>query len=153
MHVAKPLAGELRRSLLACGVTDQLKRVVLWGTPEVHSSEIPLLEEAVGCSVQLINPFDLVEVGRKVELPEHVGRLAPLLGLMLADEDAPERLIDFLNPRNPKSKQLVPIGNSYWSESRLLLVSRSLLLSTKKSPPLICKLRNSLRRTQLCKTT
>ncbi|MEC7408389.1 MAG: hypothetical protein VYB72_06230 [Planctomycetota bacterium] len=104
----KALAGELRRSLLACGVTDQLKRVVLWGTPEVHSSEIPLLEEAVGCSVQLINPFDLVDVGRKVELPEHVGRLAPLLGLMLADEIAPERLIDFLNPRKPEIKTVSP---------------------------------------------
>ena len=104
----KALAGELRRSLLACGATDQLKRVVLWGTPEVHSSEIPLLEEAVGCSVQLINPFDLVEVGRKVELPEHVGRLAPLLGLMLADEVAPERLIDFLNPRKPEIKTVSP---------------------------------------------
>lgn len=104
----KALAGELRRSLLACGVTDQLKRVILWGTPEVHSSEIPLLEEAVGCSVQLINPFDLVEVGRKVELPEHVGRLAPLLGLMLADEVAPERLIDFLNPRKPEIKTVSP---------------------------------------------
>ncbi|MEC7678962.1 MAG: hypothetical protein VX694_06785 [Planctomycetota bacterium] len=104
----KALAGELRRSLLACGVTDQLKRVVLWGTPEVHSTEIPLLEEAVGCSVQLINPFDLVDVGRKVELPEHVGRLAPLLGLMLADEIAPERLIDFLNPRKPEIKTVSP---------------------------------------------
>ncbi len=104
----KALAGELRRSLLACGVTDQLKRVVLWGTPEVHSSEIPLLEEAVGCNVQLINPFDLVEVGRKVELPEHIGRLAPLLGLMLADEVAPERLIDFLNPRKPEIKTVSP---------------------------------------------
>ncbi|MEC8474725.1 MAG: hypothetical protein VXZ38_08750 [Planctomycetota bacterium] len=104
----KVLAGELRRSLLACGVTDQLQRVVLWGTPEVHSSEIPLLEEAVGCSVQLINPFDLVEVGGKVELPEHVGRLAPLLGLMLADEVAPERLIDFLNPRKPEIKTVSP---------------------------------------------
>ena len=104
----KALAGELRRSLLACGVTAQLKRVVLWGTPEVHSNEIPLLEEEVGCSVQRINPFDRVEVGRKVELPEHVGRLAPLLGLMLADEVASERLIDFLNPRKPEIKTVSP---------------------------------------------
>ncbi len=32
-------------------------------------------------------------------MPDHVGRLAPLVGLLAADEQAPDRLVDFLNPR------------------------------------------------------
>ncbi len=104
----KALAGELKRSLLACGVTSQLRSVILWGTAEVHADEIPRLEEAAGCSVQLINPFDLVDTNRNLDIPEHVGRLAPLLGLLLADEVAPERLIDFLNPRKPEVKTVSP---------------------------------------------
>lgn len=105
---AKALAGELKRSLLACGVTSQLRSVILWGTADVHADEIPGLEEAAGCSVQVINPFDLVDSNRKLNLPKHVGRLAPLIGLLLADEVAPERLIDFLNPRKPEVKAVSP---------------------------------------------
>jgi len=105
---AKALAGELKRSLIACGVINRLQSVVLWGTSQVHAAEIPMLEETSGCSVQIVNPFELVEVDRKTDLPEHVGRLAPLLGLLLADEVAPDRLIDFLNPRKPEIKTESP---------------------------------------------
>ncbi|MDA9778788.1 hypothetical protein N9D38_10125 [Rubripirellula sp.] len=104
----KALAGELKRSLIACGVINRLQSVVLWGTSQVHAAEIPMLEETSGCSVQIVNPFELVEVDRKTDLPEHVGRLAPLLGLLLADEVAPDRLIDFLNPRKPEIKTESP---------------------------------------------
>jgi len=104
----KALAGELKRSLIACGVINRLQSVVLWGTSQVHAVEIPMLEETSGCSVQIVNPFELVEVDRKTDLPEHVGRLAPLLGLLLADEVAPDRLIDFLNPRKPEIKTESP---------------------------------------------
>ena len=41
-----------------------------------------MLAEASGSQVDVLNPFDLVEVDRKAksDLPDHVGRLAPLVG-------------------------------------------------------------------------
>jgi len=52
----------------------------------------------------------LVDVDRKTSksLPEHTGRLAPLVGLLAADENSPDRLVDFLQPRKrpePKSNR------------------------------------------------
>lgn len=108
MTRAKALAGELKRSLLACGVTDQLNRILLWGTEEAHRAEIQVLAETAGCEVQVLNPFDYVEINRNLQLPKHVGRLAPLLGLLVADEMASERLIDFMNPRKPEIKTVSP---------------------------------------------
>ncbi len=95
------LAGELRRSLVACGSSGSLERVVLWGRESVHTADVKMLSEAAGCNVTVLNPFDLVECDRKLEseLPDHVGRLAPLIGLLAADEDDADRLVDFLNPR------------------------------------------------------
>jgi Tfp pilus assembly PilM family ATPase len=97
----KALAGELRRSLVACGSTGSLERVVLWGRESVHADDVKMLAEASGSPVDVLDPFDVVGTDSKVKagLPEHVGRLAPLVGLLVADECAPDRLIDFLNPR------------------------------------------------------
>ncbi|TWU41900.1 type IV pilus biogenesis protein PilM [Novipirellula artificiosorum] len=102
-ETARPraLVGELRRSLMACGASGTPKQVVLWGRESVHKREVDQLAEATGAPVEMVNPFDLVDVDRKTadRLPEHVGRLAPLVGLLACDEVCPERLIDFLNPR------------------------------------------------------
>ncbi|QDT03269.1 hypothetical protein K227x_16510 [Rubripirellula lacrimiformis] len=97
----RALAGELRRSLVACGADGTAERVILWGRQSVHVDDQAMLAEAAGSPVDVIDPFDLVDVDAKVrsELPDHVGRLAPLVGLLAADESHPERLIDFLNPR------------------------------------------------------
>ena len=97
----KALAGELRRSLVACGSSGSLDRVILWGRESVHLDDKQMLAKASGTQVDVIDPFDLVDVERKAkaDLPEHVGRLAPLVGLLAADEQSPDRLVDFLNPR------------------------------------------------------
>ncbi len=97
----KVLAGELRRSLVACGSSGSLNRVVLWGLEAVHRDDLKMLAEASGRTVEVLDPFDLVDVDPKVrgDLPEHVGRLAPLVGLLASDEAHADRLIDFLNPR------------------------------------------------------
>ena len=49
----------------------------------------------------MLDPFDLVDVDRKLRdrLPDHVGRFAPLVGLLASDGIDADRLIDFLNPR------------------------------------------------------
>ena len=97
----RALAGELKRSLVASGGDAQPDKVILWGKPSVHQQDQQLLSDACQAEVEIVDPFDLVEVDKKLapELPEHVGRLAPLVGMLAADEAHPERLIDFLNPR------------------------------------------------------
>ncbi len=95
----RALAGELKRSLMACGSSGSIDRVILWGLESVHSHEKQMLAEASGSHVEVVNPFDLVDLDRDITLPEHVGRLAPLVGLLAADDSHGNRLIDFLNPR------------------------------------------------------
>ncbi len=97
----RALAGELKRSLVACGSSGTLERVVLWGQAAVHSQDVEMLAEATDSKVEVLDPFSLVEVDRntKGKMPEHVGRLAPLVGLLVADETGADRLLDFLNPR------------------------------------------------------
>ncbi len=60
-----------------------------------------MLAEATESKVEVLDPFSLVDVDRntKANMPDHVGRLAPLVGLLVADETGPDRLLDFLNPR------------------------------------------------------
>ena len=112
----RALAGELRRSLVACGSSGTLDRVVLWGRAEVHSQDVEMLSEASGSKVEVLDPFSLVDVDRsaKANMPDHVGRLAPLVGLLVADEAGADRLVDFLNPRerveeveNPYRKYMI----------------------------------------------
>ncbi len=67
----KALAGELKRSLIACGVINRLQSVVLWGTSQVHAAEIPMLEETSGCSVQKEHIF------KKCEPKENVSSKGP----------------------------------------------------------------------------
>ena len=108
---ARALGGELKRSLVACGSTGSLDSVVLWGKKSVHIDDLQMLADASGAKVQALDPFTLVDVDRKLqdELPEHVGRLAPLIGLLAADENDGNLLIDFLNPR----KKVEEVVNPY----------------------------------------
>ena len=66
-----------------------------------------------GSDVDVLDPFDLVDVDpqAKSSLPDHVGRLAPLVGLLVADEAAPDRLVDFLNPRRRPEETQNPYRN------------------------------------------
>ena len=97
----RALAGELKRSLVACGSTGSLERVVLWGRAAVHSQDVDMLVQATDSKVEVLDPFSLVDVDRNTQgnMPEHIGRLAPLVGLLVADEVGADRLLDFLNPR------------------------------------------------------
>lgn len=97
----KALVGELKRSLIACGSDQSPEKVILWGRQSVHESEAAELAASAGVQVEVVDPFDLVSVESSVQsqLPIHVGRLAPLVGLLKNDESGADRLIDFLNPR------------------------------------------------------
>ncbi len=101
------LAGELRRSLVAAGSSSAPQKVVLWGRQSVHQDEVATIADAIGTTVVALDPFSLVDVDPAIadSLPMHSGRLAPLVGLIAADEAGPEYLIDFLNPRKrPEQK-------------------------------------------------
>ncbi|NND98931.1 MAG: hypothetical protein HKN47_16565 [Pirellulaceae bacterium] len=114
-QTAKALVGELKRSLMACGSSEPPDQVILWGREDVHRDDVAKLSEATGKPVEVIDPFDLVDVGRgtREALPDHVGRLAPLVGLLQSDEVGSERLIDFLNPRKRIIKEPNPIARIF----------------------------------------
>lgn len=101
------LAGEIRRSLIACGAGGANCNVVMWGSVQRHGEELKLLAERISsqqelpCETRLLDPLELVGTDAKVReaTGEMVGRLAPLVGLLVADASNEEELIDFLNPR------------------------------------------------------
>ncbi|EMI18461.1 hypothetical protein RMSM_04608 [Rhodopirellula maiorica SM1] len=95
----RALVNELKRSLLACGCKSP-EKIVLWGRDSVHRGDVEILSEALDTPVEVVNPFELVEVEAKLkdQLPSHVGRLAPLVGLLACEETNADRLIDFFAP-------------------------------------------------------
>ncbi|XZE52981.1 type IV pilus biogenesis protein PilM [Planctomycetaceae bacterium SH139] len=100
----RTLSGEIRRSLMACqeGQNQDLpRRVVMWGRQDVHAEDAAGLSETLGTEVTTLDPFSLVDVAPALanQLPDHVGRLAPLVGMLHAELGGNADLIDFLNPR------------------------------------------------------
>lgn len=112
---ASLVAGEIRRSLMACG-TDAAtgaQRVVVWGQAETHREDTEQLRELLRCDVQTLDPLTLVNHDAKrsgeragaYAAGQHTGRLAPLVGALAADaaaeatNDQSADLVDFLNPR------------------------------------------------------
>lgn len=109
----RTLSGEVRRSLMACREGredgDVPRRIILWGRADVHKDEVTALTASLKTQVETLDPFSLVDIGGTLRssMPEHVGRLAPLVGLLEADARGGEDLIDFLNPRRPPE----PVSN------------------------------------------
>ena len=112
------IAGELRRSLMACGIntSSTSQKVVIWGQAKTHEAERAKLAESLGCKVSTLDPLSLVEVDLRKQVSggsdqtqtgtTHTGRFAPLIGLLVADAKATAAygspyLVDFLNPRRP----------------------------------------------------
>lgn len=110
---AASLAGEIRRSMIASGAVGSACHVVMWGSEKRHSEELKLLSEHLSsrqetpCQSRLIDPLELVGADAKVReaTGDMVGRLAPLVGLLVADAGHPDELIDFLNPRKTIEKK------------------------------------------------
>ena len=97
----RALIGELKRSLVACGDDAKPDKVILWGKESVHQSDCDLLSDVCDANVDVVNPFDLASTDSKLveSLPGHVGRLAPLVGVLVAEASHPGLMVDFLNPR------------------------------------------------------
>ena len=100
------LAGELRRSLMACGVnaSSASQKVVIWGQAKTHEAERDKLAQSLGCRVSTLDPMTLIDHSSATDSVTHTGRFAPLIGLLVADSKATAgasatHLVDFLNPR------------------------------------------------------
>ena len=113
--VNRALVGEIRRTIVAAQNQlggQRVEQVVLCADEADHALLKSQLEEVLSIDVDLFNPFDGLQLGKKLrsQLPAHPGRFAPLLG-MLADEAAGQaHQIDFLNPRRkpaPASRKRV----------------------------------------------
>ncbi|TWT91900.1 hypothetical protein [Neorhodopirellula pilleata] len=101
------LAGEIRRSMMACGAAGTNCNVIMWGVADRHAVEIAKLGERLSeqqeaaCLTQLIDPLELVgaDDSARQSVGQTVGRLAPLVGLLAANSGHADKLIDFENPR------------------------------------------------------
>lgn len=102
--------GEIRRTMLAA--QNQLsgsavEHVVLCGDHEDHAEIRQHLDDALSVEVELFDPFKSVQIGGELasKLPEHHGRFAPLLGLLLDEAENQKHDIDFLNPRRKEEEK------------------------------------------------
>jgi len=101
--VAQRLSGEITRTLLVAqqgpltgGAVD---RVFVFGGAEEHQALVDAVSGELGLPVTVVDPFEITEVPDD-GIPEHPGRFAALLGMVL-DESFGMHAIDFLHPRRP----------------------------------------------------
>jgi Tfp pilus assembly PilM family ATPase len=101
---AQALLGEARRTMAA--VQNQLggrrvESVVLCGAAEQHRALAARIQEKVEANTELFDPFGGLTLGRELSkgLPDHPGRFAPLLGILLDELESAPHAMDFLHPR------------------------------------------------------
>ncbi len=100
----RALIGEIRRTMVAAQNQLGGRRVdgiVVCGVADDHSALKSQIEQQLSLDTQLLNPFEGVRLGRELERspPDHPGRFAPLLGMLLDEASGTAHTIDFLNPR------------------------------------------------------
>lgn len=75
-----------------------VSRIHVFGSPGDHQGLVEAISGQYELPAAEFDPFDAVEVRRKV-IPEHAGSFAPLLGMLLDEADGAKHAIDFLHPR------------------------------------------------------
>jgi Tfp pilus assembly PilM family ATPase len=101
---SQALLAEIRRTLAAAQnqLSGQLiERIVLCGIGGDQSTLPAQIEEKLKLPVEHFNPFDGLSLSDDLRshLPEHAGRFAPLLGMLLDESTGAKHAIDFLHPR------------------------------------------------------
>jgi Tfp pilus assembly PilM family ATPase len=98
------LAGEIRRTMAA--VQNQLggrivESIVLCGSGDQHAALAETLDGRLGLPVTLFDPFEGLKLEGELAraLPDHPGRFAPLLGILLDEVRREHPSVDFLHPR------------------------------------------------------
>ncbi|MBC8356434.1 MAG: hypothetical protein H8E66_31020 [Planctomycetes bacterium] len=101
---SKALLGEIRRTIASA--QNQLRgrrveKVVLCGDGSDQQTLKQEIEDGLSLTVELFDPFQELEVDASLSSnrPEHPGRFAPLLGMLMDEAAGATHPIDFLNPR------------------------------------------------------
>lgn len=115
---AQALLAEIRLTMAA--VQNQLgsgriQSIVLCGQDAMHADLARRIKAELGMNAELFDPFAGIELGPELRgsLPEHAGRYAPLLGMLLAELRQTGHAIDFLHPRrrvektSPRKKRIL----------------------------------------------
>lgn len=95
---------EIRRTMAAASNQldgQKVESVIICGRAENHTEFKAALENDLKISVDFFQPFEAVSVRSSLakNLPEHLGRFAPLLGSLVDQAEGSNHTIDFLNPR------------------------------------------------------
>jgi len=109
---SRALLGEIRRTIAAAHnqIHDQrVEKVIVCGDGDEQASIQHLIEKELGQDVDGFDPFHELELASDLRSrrPEHSGRFAPLLGMLLDEAQGMAHGIDFFNPRKkakPPSK-------------------------------------------------
>jgi Tfp pilus assembly PilM family ATPase len=98
------LIGEVRRTMAA--VQNQLggrkvDSIVLCGRGAQHADLAQRIENELAVPTELFDPFEGLNLSEELRAapPEHPGRVAPVLGLLLAELEHTGHAVDFMHPR------------------------------------------------------
>jgi Tfp pilus assembly PilM family ATPase len=101
---AQAILGEIRRTMAA--VHNQLggrrvESIALCGSGPQHAALAEQVAERLGTPAELFDPFAGLKLEGELErgLPEHPGRFAPLLGMLVDELEQASHAVDFLHPR------------------------------------------------------
>ena len=100
----RALVGEIRRTIAAAQNQlggERVEAIYLCGGRNEHEALAESIAADLDISVKRFDPVVAVDVARSVQKapPQHPGRFAPLLGMLLEEADEQRHAIDFLNPR------------------------------------------------------
>ncbi len=103
------LIGEVRRTMAA--VQNQLggrkvDSIVLCGQGAQQAEMAQRIEKDLAVPTELFDPFQGLKLSHELRSapPEHPGRFAPLIGLLLAELEHTPHAVDFLHPRHRQEK-------------------------------------------------
>jgi Tfp pilus assembly PilM family ATPase len=79
----------------------RIESIVLCGDPRSYGDLASTIQAELGLHVELFDPFGGVKLGQALaeSPPQHPGRFAPLVGMLLAELKPSKHAVDFLHPR------------------------------------------------------